>query len=255
MLIKGKGISVEADVNGGVLTYRVVEQTKEASNALTLLGIVRDKDTGYSLRTNDFPSYNKNKKRFFVRGKEKSGDGKSVVVDFKSTTEAARAFQALQRMVSKVSVPQASADGRGVIYAHGGTSGIRFALIKRSQAMILDLTGKRHYPDERFWIPNTPPVVTVNRHYNEHIGQVVDVLNKAHEAATPADEDIINAHKATPARSRLALAAVRRLFDEAERDDYLVELWRTVTGIRGPDFVDDEEKKQEPDESDVPRHP
>ncbi len=255
MLIQGKGISIDANVNGGVLTFSVIEQKKEASEALSLLGLVNDKDTGYSLRMNERPAYNKSKKRFFVRGKDKESNDKLVTINLKSSAEANRALQALQRMVAKVEVPKATATGNRVIYAKGGTTGVRFAIIKRSQAMFLDLTGKKFYPEERFWIPNTKPVVTENRHYNEHIGQVVDVLNKAHEPATPNDDNIINAHKATPTRSRQALDAVRRGFDEAEAGGYLVEYWRTITGIRGPDFVDEPDKKQEPDEADIPRHP
>ncbi len=254
MLIQGKGISVDAHVDGSRLVYIVTEQTKEATKALELLGLVRDKETGYTLRTNNRPSYNSKKKRFFVRGREKDYDNETVTAKL-SYEEAPRALEALKRLIAKVKMPVATATGGGIVYAKGGTSGVRFALIDRDIAMSLDLTGKNHYPFEPFWIPGTAPVITENRHYNEHIGQVVDVLNKAHEASTPDDDILINPHKVTPAQARQAIAAVREGFRAAKRGGYEVAYWRTITGIRGPDHVDDEEKKKEPDANSVPRHP
>jgi hypothetical protein len=243
MIIGANGIRIEANVQGNVLTYRVVEQTKRATDTLNYLGEIVDEDTGLRLRSNKRPSFNKTTGKFFIRGIEKTRDNDPVEVAFKSAAKAKEAVEALERLVGGVQLPP------GIVPANhndiaapepGGTTAVRFALITKDQANKLCLTGKKFYPEERYWKP-ARPIRTINKHYNEHIGQVVDVLNKASKKndTSLSENQVVNPHRATTKGSRQAVEAVRDLFDRAEQNGYLVELWRVVTGIRGPDFEDE----------------
>lgn len=263
MIIEGQGIRLWAEVRGSCLRFRVEEQSDDATDALKLLRLVNDDETGFSLKSNKRPSYSHNTKRFFVRGTEREYHDKTVVCNFKSAEEANLALQALQRMVAKVVKPQIVEDsnvhgrkmGKPVA---GGTTHVRWGIIPRSIAVKLDLTAKEYYPDEPNWpepahvgegskakIAKFPikPICTRNGHYNEHIGQAVDVLNKHHMHANgirhaDTDASIVNPHKVSPLQGYQAVELLRRAFKEAEAGGFEVAFWRIVTGIRGPDFED-----------------
>jgi hypothetical protein len=242
MILDKNGIKVDVSTDGHVLYFRVLEQSEEATEALTLLGQVHD--DGFTLRSNKFPAFNRKTKKFFVRGRGHKKDDRKVTVEFKSAKEATDAMEALDRLLDKVRKPQINLDdprdivvGRAIV-RQGGTSHVRMAFINKEKAKRLELTGHDNYPNEVVeWKP-CEPVVTNNRHYNEHIAQVVDVLNKSVQDDNDVLGHVINPHRVTQAQAKKAIKAVRKLFDDAERDDYLVAIWRVVTGIRGPDAVD-----------------
>src|SRR5687768_12558019 len=98
------GLVIEAHQDGRRLTYQVVKQSNEATRALSLFGLIND-DSGFSLRANKYPSYNKKTKRFFVRGTQKAKDNERVEIDFKSIAEAQQALQALTRLAGAVRMP------------------------------------------------------------------------------------------------------------------------------------------------------
>jgi hypothetical protein len=189
------------------------------------------------MRTNRHPSFKRSTGVFFLRGADKSLNEKEVTVNFKSTAEAENAVNALRRLVSNTKMPE------GVDPEHkdkeplpGGTTDVRMAFLTKAQAKALHLTGKDWYKDERRWKP-TKPIITENPHYNEHIAQVVDVLNKA-VSPNFKTKGVINSHKVTHEQASWTYQALCNLFDEAEKNGCLVALWRAVTGLRGPDFVD-----------------
>ena len=244
MILEKNGIKVRADVVGNVLSFQVLEQSDEASQALKLLGLIHDKESDFTLKSNKYPSFNGNINRFFVRGSDRKNHNKEVQAEFGSSAKAEKALAALGRMLDQVITPDIKEPGGNqvrigaAIVEAGGTSHVRFAFINSEMAKHLQLTGHDHYPDKVIdWSP-VKPVFTNNRHYNEHIGQVVDVLNKSVRADEAVPAHVINPHRATPQGSKKAVKAMRELFEKAQEGGYLIEMWRVVTGLRGPDFED-----------------
>lgn len=246
MIIEGNGISIDAEVEGRTLCYRVTRQTKEATGIINAIAPVLDEESPFTLKSNKHPSFNKKLNRFFVRGYNKEEDEKVVSINFKSTALATQALAALERLVKNIVLPD------GVSPCHsdsmkpvpGGTTHIRFAFLNRSMAEKIQLTGKKYYPDEVVWDVGTKPIKTINRHYNEHIAQGVDVLNKAFGNAKT--KGVINPHNVTHDQALSAVNALREMFNHAHENDYLIAFWRMVTALRGPDFVDPEDKAEHP---------
>lgn len=237
MLIKQNGVAIESNINGKVLAFQVIEQSKEFKDILKHFGNIQDPESKFSIRSNKYPAFSKKLNRFFVRGNIKEGEDKIVEIAFSSIKEAQEAQDALKRMVELVKWPEDIEEhNHNIGQPHpGGTTYLRFALITSSQARHLNLSAKEFYPEARQW-ENCEPIVTENKHYNEHIGQAVDVMNKAHGAQT--DAQIINQHRVTNEQATMALDAIKKGFDKAEKEGYLIAYWRLITGIRGPDFVD-----------------
>lgn len=240
MLIEENGIKLEVNTDRNILKFKVLEQDAQASAIIKTFGPIKDDETGFVLRSNKYPACLKKRGKFFLRGSDKDQDNKEVVIEFESSRKATEAKEALCRLVSKVVEPEDLFEGEDhdQEIVPGSTTDVRTALITRSQAMHLDLDGKKIYPKERRWV-KTKAVVTNNRHYNEHISQVVDVLNKA-LGGKEVIGNVLNPHKVSSKQARQAVEAIRNMFDEAEKNGYLVALWRVVTGVRGPDFSDDE---------------
>lgn len=237
MIIEKNGIKIDASVRGNVLTYKILKQTKKASKFIKLFGVLQDNETGFSLRINNKPSFNSNIKRFFLRGKDSDKDEAVVTHTFGSTAEATQAMNALDKLIGKITRPQALVLGaENIRYDKGGTSAVRFALITHDLAKKLHLTGKEYFPDELFW-KEAEPTVTSSRHFNERIAQAVDVLNKAHNF-DGGKGNVIHPEKVSPEQAKKAVEAIRKLIVKADKDDYLVALWRLFGGIRGPDHED-----------------
>jgi hypothetical protein len=235
MIIRNNGIEIAASVTGNNLKYTVISQTPEATDALKKLGNVADEETGLRLRSNNYPNFNHKERMFYVRGLDNTKDNKETVAKFNSSAEAREAMHALDRLVDKVTKPER------MMPAEGGTTHVRMALISKSQAQKLKLSAKNHYPDKHEW-SQSKAIKTVNTHYNEHIGQVVDVLNKSlGKVKAEMAEGVVNPHKVCSDDARYAVEQFRKLFSDAEKagDGKLVAIWRLVSGVRGPDFVDE----------------
>lgn len=244
MIIEKNGIKINAEVEGSVLKYQVLKQKNSFTNALGVLGIVEDPESGFRMKTNLKPYFKPSKKRnvrgtFYVRGKNHDEDDNEIEIEFGSQRDAEGAIAALQRMIDKVEMPEGVVEPihDDVAPQPGGTTDVRMALISKSQAEKLSLTAKRFWPEQYRWACK-PPIRVADRHYGEHIGQVVDVLNKAHNREEPRRQNgIVNPHYVTHEQARKAVNAFKQLFNDAERDDYLVAIWRLVSGMRGPDDV------------------
>ncbi len=243
MILDKNGIKVDVTVSGRTLFYQVLDQSQEATEALQLLGHVHDPESEYTLKANKQPAINLNIKRFFVRGSNIRKHNQRVEKEFPSVAEAKKAADALSRLLDKVQMPEVREPEAnqvrigGAIVERGGTSHVRMCFINRAMAQHLQLTGHDHYPLELAEWEVCEPVITRNRHYNEHIGQVVDVLNKSEQPDAVVGH-VINHHRVTPQQAKKARKALEKMFQEAYEGNYLVAMWRTVTGIRGPDARD-----------------
>jgi hypothetical protein len=242
--IEANGIKIEASVSGPILRFQVLEQSKDATKIITILRQVNDPDekSGYTLRVNNRPHLNKSSGVFFLRGADKTHHSKIVEANMGSSAKATEALAALGRLVNNVKMPEGT-DGSDHLLdkepLRGGTTDVRMAFINKAQAKKLHLTAKDFYPEECRWKPDTTPIVTVNAHYNEHIAQVVDVLNKAH-GSKKKTKYVIHGEKVNDQDAKWAYDSIRALFDAAEKNGNgcLVAVWRALTGLRGPDFVD-----------------
>lgn len=238
MLLKDNGIEVQVGVKGNDFIYKVISQTAEATRLLRQNDkAIRDEKTGLGLYSNKFPSWGPKGKCFFVRGSSKSKDSHEVKASFGSPEEAREAMNAFIGLMTQIKPSEY------MVPVLGGTTHVRQALITNEQAKILQLTGHKHYPKERNW-KATKSIVTENIHYNEHIGQVTDVLNKSLSGRLPAGikDGVVNHHKVTGPAALFAVQEFKSLFDRAEHagKNHLVALWRLVSGMRAPDIDNDE---------------
>jgi hypothetical protein len=218
-----------------------LEQSKDATKIMVIHRQVIDHESEFTMRTNRHPNFKKSSKVFFLRGSEKDKNDKEVITDFRTPAKAQEALAALKRLIENVKMPEGvdpehTADKEPM---RGGTSDVRMAFITKAQAMKLHLTANKYFKEERRWRNDTKPITTVNYHYNEHIGQVVDVLNKAF-GADRNTKGVVHANKINNAECKWAYEAICNMFDEAEKrgDGHLIALWRALTGLRGPDHVD-----------------
>lgn len=248
MILEKNGIKIDVRIEDNILIFKVLEQTKEATNLLRTYKHVRDNQTGYSLRSNEKPSFNKNERRFFIRGSDKTANDKTVTVKLKTHKEATEALEALNRLLDKV-VPLTDRDleaneirmGNAIV-ALGGTSMFRFCLLSKSMADTLQLTGHKLWPDKSplEWVP-CKPLLEGHWHWDEHSTQACDVMNKAHMSEEEYknagfDDKVCNPHKATRLGSKKALKALRDFFQKAEEGGYLIEAWRLITFVRSTDY-------------------
>ncbi len=237
MIIANNGIRLNVQQDGTHVSFVVEEQTKEATKILGYHKVLTDDQTGFSLRSNEKPSFNKKLKRFFLRGSDKDNHEKVVEMAFRSAREATNAIEALGRLINEVKWPEDISPMTHNIGQpeSGGTTDVRFAIITKQQAMKLNLSAKNYFPEERTWVPKKG-IVTLNQHYNEHISQCAQILNLATDPNCKIKQKhVINAHKINAERSTKALQLFRDSFDKAEREGYLIEFWRLVSAIRGPD--------------------
>lgn len=239
MVINANGISINAVVEGKKLLYTVLEQTPQFKQTLEILGgIVTDEESGFSLKSNVRPSYNGRIKRFFVRGTEEKSNDKQVKCKFASADDANAALQAMIRLANMVVVEEeVLTEKKEVIYDPGGTSALRFNFINKDMATILQMTDHKNYPNAiQPWKP-AKPVLTHNRHFNEHIGQGIDVLNKSVQPNAKLPK-VVNQHRVTPQQAAAAVNSLKQSFRHAHDNNYLVAYWRLISSIRGIDAED-----------------
>jgi hypothetical protein len=245
--ISKNGITLDAYREGNVIRYRVLDQSKEATTALKFMVHVTDNETGYSLRSNKKPSFNRNQKRFFIRGDDKKEHNKEVVAEFNSSAEAQRAYQALERLLDKVKLPdfepvQDHEVVLGEARVHkGGTNHYRMCILTERMARHLQLTGNKLWPKDgpAEWVP-CKPLLERNQHFNEHSVQMCDVMNKSIMSAAEykrqgLDDGVVNPHKVTRDQAIAAKALIKKMFAEAEREGCLVAFWRLATALRSTD--------------------
>ena len=238
MLIKDNGIEVQVGVKGNDFVFKVASQTEEATRLLRQSDkAIRDEATGLGLYSNKFPTWGPKQKCFFVRGSSKGKNNNEVKVPCASPAKAREAMYTFISLVSQIKPSER------MVPTLGGTTHVRQAIITDKQAKILQLTANKHYPTERAW-KATKGIVTENNHYNEHISQVTDVLNKSLPGRLPSGikDGVVNHHKVTAPSAQYAVDAVKNLFDRAEREGktHLVAVWRLVSGMRAPDIDNDE---------------
>ncbi len=240
MIIEGNGIRLDVVRDRNVVRYRVLEQSEAATNTLKFLGHLRDPETGFSIRSNQRPSYSKVNKRFFVRGTDAEKNDKRVKITFDTIQEAINATWAIERLVNEIIMPEivdvghnedAVMTGQAL---RGGTTDFRFRFINRAMAKRLRLTGYKLYPVKVLdWEPCDPPI-TANAHWNSHCNQALDILSKSIE--NPLDErKVMNPHRATVRGSKTAVALLRDYFRLCYENDCIVEGWRLASYLRGPD--------------------
>lgn len=236
-------IKIEAQILDNILKYKVVEQSDQFSNKLRELGTVEDEGTGLSLKYNKKPAFSSTRRRFYLRGSQPEHNEREPRIEFETNDEATKALNALAKLIEKANPVVFIPDHPG------STTACRMAIITRAQAQRLSLTGKDHYPPTRSWRTAEPHVMECNQHFTEHIGQVVDVLNKAHDPnfRNNADCNVVNEHRVSHAGAKEAYDLICEIFDRAwasENQDCLVALWRIVSGLRAPDVDENGDGRQ-----------
>jgi hypothetical protein len=243
-------LSVDMSVQGNTLKFKVVDQSPELSN---ILKKNKMKSGEFSLLSNNKPAFKASKKIFFVRGKETEENDKQVECQFASREEALGAKSAFLDIMEQL----ADESTTGVAIQPGAIGDVRTSIITRDQAKILCLTNSKHYPATRKeWIQTPPSLFDENsetivaniEHYNEHIGQLVDVMNKSVGNVPPTlEQGVVNPHKISSAAAAWAVSNVRDLYDRAHAagKDHLIATWRLISGLRGPDLRDIDEDDNE----------
>lgn len=219
MIIENNGIKLDVKRDGRYLTYQVLEQSEDATKRLQSVSEVKDDDTGIAVRSNRFPSFNQENKRFYLRGLEAKKNAKIVEAEFRNEAEATEAIDGLRRVVNFLTpenFPLQNKQTHGKVQK-GGTSHCRFYFINRAMSKILCLTGHNHYPIETIDWKTSKPVRTNNKQYNDRIAGVVNVLNTAK----------------TNKASQWAINKVKDFFITSFKagPSELVACWRTVTGF------------------------
>jgi len=180
---------------------------------------------------------------FFVRGSQPEHNDRVVVREFETAEKAQEAAEALMRLVSKLGDENAPMN-----WPDGSITRVRQAIINAEQAKILCLTNKKHWPLQRGWKPSKPYKIDetektrfMAEHWNEHLGQAVDVLNKAHDPTFQlSEEDVTNPHKVDHESCKWAVDSLQGLFDQAQLlgAKHVPALWRLISGMRSPDCVE-----------------
>lgn len=251
MLIKDNGIEIDVQNGYNASIVQIVKQTPEATRIVRHYKNIIDNETGLSICTNKFPFFSKQRKRLYLRGIDKAKDNHQVqiptkIISFDNLVRGLKNVLAEVVVEGQVDIRNANdfvqanrehvtLDGKKVVGAN--TTLVRMAFINNEMAMKLRLTSRKDYPQEIIdWQP-LPPIHTPNRHYNEHIGQIVDVLNKSKNNREFGDH-VVNEENVTIPAAKWAVNKLRELFAEANQKDkyHLIALWRTITGFRGPDF-------------------
>jgi hypothetical protein len=238
MIIEQNGVRVGLEIDGSNLKFKVLAQDAETTKILRSLGNVVDEETGFSMRTNKFPSFNHQKKRFYLRGIVADKNDREVTAKLDSPAQARAAAVAIRVLLSKIRPPL------GVPQEAGSTAACRIALIPREMATMLRLTHHKNWPGETGWTPARAFQIG-NPHFDEHLAQIVDVLNKAHGADIRMDhlhEQVANnvhLEKVSAEDAAWACGKIRELNNEAcERGvGAATALWRIYTGLRAPDVT------------------
>lgn len=225
MIIENNGIKLNVNRKGRLLTFQILEQSQEATDRIQSVAEIKDEDSGITVRSNRFPSFNQANKRFYLRGLEQKKNDKIVEASFNSEDEAQEALEGLKRIVDYITPDNfpINKQHHGKVQS-GGTSHCRFFFINRPMAKILCLTGHNHYPIDRInWKGKVKPVITKNKNYNYHIANLVDILNKSTVENNVA--------------AIFAVNKVKSFFDESFKrgPSELVACWRTITGLRDCD--------------------
>jgi len=178
------------------------------------------KELNNSLNNNDNSVWAVNKVKEMFSNSEK--DGPATLVGFWRTITGLRDCDA----------PVSDS----LYVSNGGTLEVRNAFINDTMAEILDLKNANEYSPNIEWIPSKP-IMTDNEHYDEHIGQVVDVLNKSVKNKEYSD-GVVNQHRVGSKSAILVIKMIQGAIKEAQEkgDSYLISLWNVMTGLRGPDF-------------------
>lgn len=238
------GLKIRANVVGHHVEFSILEQSEKVSEILRELNDKKFKLEGnpHALTFNRRPAYNKGTGTIFLRGSEDGENNRVIEIPCENIAKARQTFRYLNDLVLSLG-NEGLYDKPIVVVTPGSTSACRHAIISESQAKILELTGKAHFPEERKWDKIEQPVhVSENEdgsaHYNEHIGQFVDVLNKTLTDDQPEYKNgVVNPHKVDSESAVIAVDMVRKLFDEAEGegDAVLIAVWRIVSGLRAMD--------------------
>lgn len=247
--VSENGITADLRTEGSSLFYRVREQTPEATRLIKECrpGV---EDLGFKLRSNRRPNYNHDSKVFFVRGSEQGRNDDEVCAQLGSEAEARQAMFAFVDMIADLSEPERRPPHPG------GTTHLRQAFYPREIARTLHVSYNRHYPDQPIeWQP-VEPMHSNNAHWNEHIGQGIDVLNMA---STPNLREqfrrgVIHPesidHESAVAAKQILTEAIQRA--HAVGPKCSIALWRLMTALRAPDagnMVEDPENDPENDEA------
>lgn len=234
MIIKYDGISIEANTNDNLLLLRVLEQSPEFTSKLKSVDSVTDESTGISIKSNNRPAWKKSTKTIYLRGADASRNDDVITIEFQNPNDCRNAILSVDSLIKAAAEIKSEYE----VEANGGTADCRRAIITESQAKVLTLTDHDKWSSKRRWA-FTNPVHTINKHYNEHIGQLVDVLNKAFGFVEDNDS-VVNHHKVTQEEAKWAYDYACKFFDEAEAagPGFLVATWRLISGMRGPDFQD-----------------
>lgn len=229
-------ITLQATVLDNVLKYQITNQSDAFTRALRQHELLEHDATGFSLKSHNKPNYSTNNRRFYVRGQQPEHNDREVRIAFEDRDQARTALSALSDLLEAV-IPE-----QNMLPDHpGSTTACRMAIISRRQAQRLSLTAKDHYPPERQWATAEPHIIPCNFHFSEHIGQIVDVLNKAHDEnfRNAGDVEVVNEHRVDHESCLSAVQILQNAFDEAEAADgegkTLIAFWRMVSGLRAPD--------------------
>jgi|GEM_PF-5260216 len=244
-------INVDVKVSGTTLKFKINEQTED------VLSLIKDKNISvreYSLTSNNYPFYKPSTKKFYLRGKVGERNNEEVTAQFATADEAKAAKEALIEMIEILGDVETN---NAIVVQEGAIGDVRTSIIKKSQAKILQLTNNKSYPNtRRDWTQKQAAILDIEEegivanvpHYNEHLGQLVDVMNKSTAEVLPTLENgVVNPHKIDSTAARWAVKAVRDLYDAAEvvGPATLIATWRLISGLRGPDLKDATEETGE----------
>lgn len=247
-------ISASVEVNDNRLSYRILQQSDKVLNLFKNRDErIIDERTGMGIFANKKPFFKEKSNLFFVRGTERQHDNDQVVCEFDSNDKAEQAFGAfynLLRNVDREANHQANEVG---VPLDGATTHLRMALFPKEFAISLQLTDCKKYPDQLLeWDRVVPPVKLSDKikldiaasvdHWNEHIGQAIDVMNRASGKPIPPNirDAVVNGHKGTVKSAQIAVNIVKQMIETATLHDNDVrrDVWRLISGLRGPDMKD-----------------
>lgn len=256
MRINKNGIELDITNADGGSVIRIVRQSPAVTRILSEYKNITDPDTGFSIRSNSHPSFNKSRLRLYLRGSDRDKNDQEVFIASNIISHN-RLVQTLDRLLGMaveretVSAREANSfieqnksghigvNGKPINKRMANTTLVRMAFINREMAKILQLTDCNKYPDKCIEWEALAPVHTKNAHYNEHLGQIVDVLNKS-VGNSKFITDVVNPHNVTADAAKWMVKHLRSSFEEAHKMGryHLIAMWRTYTGLRGPDFTD-----------------
>lgn len=253
MIISRNGIEFDVTQTRDGSQVRITKQDKNATAVIKHFKNIVDEETGFSIRSNKFPSFKTKGLRLYVRGAEKTKDDNVVTIphkaiSFNSLTGALNRIAAQLVKPDYVKIEDANAFVKqnrvhptldGGVFHGGNTTLVRMAFINREMATKLRLTHHDKYPENCIEWEAIRPIITKNTHYNEHIGQGIDVLNRS-IGVEKYTKYIVNPQNVDIDGARWTVNYLKKAFEEANKKGkyHLVALWRMITAFRGPDFDD-----------------